>query len=127
MPISTASAQPFSSTSGMLSKPPAAAMLPLLLIFLCGITVGALAMSFFHNTLHSPPTPADSWNKATVLKWKKELNLTSVQQRELETTLDDFSKYYDNVLADGKTRIMDILNAEQRQKFERMLLERRKP
>jgi len=113
----------------MLSKPPAAAMLPLLLVFLCGITVGALAMSFFHNTLHKPRTvtAVESWNKETVLKWKKELNLREGQQRELETTLDDFAKYYDNVLADGKTRIMGILDDEQKRKFEHMLLEHRKP
>jgi len=127
MSISTASAPSSATASGMLSKPPASVMLPLLLVFLCGITVGALAMSFFHNTLHHVTTPADSWNKATVLKWNKELNLSVEQQSQLETTLDDFSRYYDNVLADGKTRIMAILNEKQRQKFEHMLLERRKP
>ncbi len=126
MPTSTAHAAP---ASDMLSKPPAAAMLPLLLVFLCGITVGALAMSFFHNTLHRPPTitAVDSRTKSTVLRWKKELNLRPDQERELETTLDDFAKYYDNVLADGKTRIMGILDDEQKRKFDRLLGEHRKP
>ncbi len=113
----------------MLSKPPAAAMLPLLLVFLCGIAVGALAMSFFHNTLHKPPTntAVDVRTKNTVRRWKQELNLRPDQERELETTLDDFAKYYDNVLADGKTRIMAILDDEQKRKFERLLGDLRKP
>ena len=103
-------------------------MLPLLLVFLCGIAVGALAMSFvIHNTLHRTVTPAEEWNKQTVLKWKKELNLTASQQRELELILDDFAKYYDHVLADGKTRMMAILDDDQRRKLERLLQERRKP
>ena len=112
----------------MLRKPPAGAMLPLLLIFICGVAVGALAMSFvIHGTIHRNANPADSWNKVTVLKWKKELNLTEVQQRELKTTLDDFQKYYDNVLTDGKDRILAILDESQRRKFDRMLQERRHP
>ena len=112
----------------MLRKPPAAAMLPLLLVFLCGIAVGALAMSFvIHSTLHRTVTPAEDWNKQTVLKWKKELNLSNAQQRELEMLLDDFGKYYDHVLADGKTRIMAILDEPQRRKLEHLLQERRKP
>jgi len=109
-------------------KPTAAAMLPLLLLFLCGVTVGALAMSFvIHSTLHHGSDQTDSWNRITLLEWKKELNLTDAQQKQLELELDDFSKYYDHVLGDAKSRILLILNDTQRQKFERMLKERRKP
>lgn len=98
------------------------AMLPLLLIFICGVAVGALAMSWIHHSSNQ----TDAWNKETVLKWKKELNLSEVQQRELETTLDDFGKYYRNVVSDAKERIMGILNEDQRQKFEHILHDKRK-
>ncbi len=107
----------------ILKKPPAAAMLPLLLVFICGIAVGALAMSWKHHG----PSPSDTWNKVTVLQWTKELNLSEHQKHELETILDDFAKYYDNVLADGKDRILSILDDGQKRKFERMLQERHKP
>ena len=84
-------------------------------------------MSFvIHNNLHKAAATADKWNRATVLKWKDDLNLTQSQQHELETTLDDLHKYYDNVLSDGKDRILAILNEQQRQKFERMLQEKHK-
>jgi hypothetical protein len=44
----------------------------------------------------------------------------------MESILDDFSTYYRNVVADGKSRIMQILNDDQRRKFEQMLAERQK-
>ncbi|MDQ6678959.1 MAG: hypothetical protein M3Z09_16880 [Acidobacteriota bacterium] len=107
-----------------MQKPTATAMLPLLLLFLCGVTVGALAMSFvIHRTLHH----RSEENKITLLKWKKELNLTDAQQSQLQLELDDFSKYYDNVLGDAKSRILLILDDNQKNKFERLLKERRKP
>ena len=98
------------------------AILPLILVFLCGVTVGALTMSLgIHRTLHRIPTWSESSKPVTLERWKKELNLTDEQTRQMETILDDFSKYYDNVLADGNTRILQILNDEQKKKFEQML------
>ena len=35
--------------------------------------------------------------------------------------LDDVAKYYDNVLSDGQTRVMQILDDKQKEKFQRML------
>lgn len=108
-------------------KPATSALLSLLLVFLAGVAVGALAMSLgIHNTLHRP---ASAWTEnghmMTLEKWKKELNLNDEQTRQIETVLDDFSKYYDNVLADGNSRILQILDEQQRVKFERMLKEHR--
>ncbi len=54
-------------------------------------------------------------------KWKRELNLSDTQTQQLEVILDDFSKYYDNVLADGKTRVLQLLDDNQKRKFEQML------
>jgi len=62
----------------------------------------------------------------SVREWKDQLNLTEQQTVQLTSILDDFSHYYDNVLADGQTRIMQILNAEQRVKFEKMLRDHKK-
>ena len=108
-------------------KPAASAMLPLLLVFLCGVTVGALAMSLgYHRTLrHQPSAWTENGKPITLAKWKKELDLTDDQTKQIETILDDFSKYYDNVLADGNTRILQILDEKQKLRFEEMLKARR--
>jgi uncharacterized membrane-anchored protein YhcB (DUF1043 family) len=104
----------------------ASAILPLVLVFLCGVTVGALAMSLgVHQSLHRTASTAEARNVMTVERWKKELNLTDDQSAKIESILDDFSKYYDNVLADGNTRILQILNDQQRQKFQKIIKERR--
>lgn len=79
-------------------------------------------MSWFHHR----GSQDDVINKLTVLEWSKELKLTEAQQRDLETTLDDLHRYYVNVVADGKDRIMAILNDDQKTKFERMMKEKRK-
>jgi hypothetical protein len=107
------------------SGSPVSAILPLVLVFLCGVSVGALVMSMgLHKTIHAnffnPKTP----NTITVERWKQELQLNDQQATQIVEILDDFSKYYDNVLADGNTRIMQILDAKQQAKFQKMLKER---
>lgn len=108
-------------------KSNASAILPLVLVFLCGVSVGALAMSLgVHKLFHEPPPSLSDKNpnKITVDRWKKELNLNDGQAEQIIMILDDFSKYYDNVLADGNTRIMQILDTKQQAKFQQMLKER---
>lgn len=102
------------------------AILSFVLVFLCGAVLGAVVMSFSgHPILHGAP-PAGSGLSMSVVEWKQELNLTDQQTMQLTSILDDFARYYDNVLADGNSRIMHILNPEQQRKFEQMLREHRK-
>jgi len=42
----------------------------------------------------------------------------------MESILNDFWQYYRTVLSDSKTKVEQILNDEQRRKFERILQER---
>lgn len=92
----------------------------LISVFLCGAIAGALAMNFADP--HHPSRVVWLSGKRTgVAEWKTELNLTDAQTQQLEIILDDFSKYYDNVLADGKTRVLQLLDENQKRKFERML------
>jgi hypothetical protein len=115
----------------MQSTPTAAAILPLVLVFLCGMTVGALAMNLgLHRTIRHPPVPSGpaltkDRNMMTLETWKRELDLTDDQSRQVESILDDFSRYYDNVLADGNSRILLILNDTQKKKFQQMIKDRR--
>ena len=102
------------------------AILSFVLVFLCGAVLGAVVMSFSgHASLHGTP-PVAAGLSMSVREWKQELNLTDQQTVELTSILDDFSHYYDNVLADGNSRIIQILNSDQRQKFEQMLKEHKK-
>jgi hypothetical protein len=55
---------------------------------------------------------------------KRELNLTPTQQEQMESILNDFWQYYRTVLSDSKFKVEQILNEEQRRKFERILQER---
>ena len=56
---------------------------------------------------------------------RKQLDLNVQQVRQLDSILDDFGRYYDNLMADGQTRIRQILNDDQRRKFDRLIAERR--
>ena len=58
--------------------------------------------------------------------WKRQLDLTDEQTVQLTSILDDFSRYYDDVLADGNSRVMQILNPEQRRRFQQMLRDRKR-
>jgi hypothetical protein len=97
----------------------------LVLVFLCGAVAGAVAMNLgAHNMLHPLPFWKDN-AKAEYLKTvQKELDLTPEQTVQMESILDDFAKYYQTVLSDGKARIFNILNDDQKRKFEKLLKER---
>jgi hypothetical protein len=104
--------------------PRTAGISTLLLVFLCGAVIGALAFNLgAHKRLHREPFWSSSGKDATVARVKKELDLTPVQVEQMESILDDFAKYYTTVLTEGKSRILQILNEDQKKKFERMLAE----
>ncbi|MCS7044537.1 MAG: hypothetical protein N2036_06475 [Bryobacteraceae bacterium] len=100
----------------------------LLLVFLCGAAAGALGMRMF-----APRVPAAAAWSAGGREWtldmmKKELNLTPEQAAEIETVLDEFVLYYQNLQgqmddfrAEGKKRILRVLTPEQRARFEKMV------
>lgn len=101
------------------------AIVSLVLVFLCGCVAGALLMSVLGHSAVKPSkgtVPASFTIAAS--EWKEELNLTDDQTQQLMSILDDFSHYYDNVLADGNSRIMAILTPEQRQRFQQLLKKR---
>lgn len=105
----------------------------LLFVFLSGAAAGALAMKFTVSPeRHGRGGP--SWKEGSreisLQKFRKELDLSPDQEREMETVLDDFVAYYqtlqaqmDDVRATGKQRILKILKDDQKQKFEKMIEE----
>ena len=101
------------------------AIISMVLVFLCGAVFGALVMSWTgHAGAHAARQVAGGFTMSAE-EWRKDLDLTDQQTRELNSILDDFGRYYDNLMADGQTRIKQILKDEQRRKFEKMIAERR--
>jgi hypothetical protein len=108
-------------------QPKAVCLATLALVFLAGGMVGAVAMNLGHKRLHAASSPI--WTvsgKAMYLdRVKKDLDLSPEQSQQMESILDDFAQYYRTVLVDGKQRMFQILNADQRRKFEKMIEESR--
>jgi hypothetical protein len=101
-----------------------AAIFSFLLVFLCGVVAGVLVMSLAKK--HGAPPVSSELSMFSVTEMKTELNLTDEQTRQVTSFLDDFSHYYDNLLADGYSRIQQILTPEQKQRFAQMVAQHRK-
>lgn len=102
----------------------------LLLVFLAGGTAGALSMRLgLHDRLHRASAASREPSREAVLqRFRTELDLSGAQTESISLVLDDYSKYYeslqdqlDDLRATGKTRILQILNPEQRAKFQKMM------
>jgi Spy/CpxP family protein refolding chaperone len=94
------------------------------LVFLCGTAAGALLMNQgLHVRLHQPPFDTPEGKAIYFERIQKELSLTPVQSEQMQSILNDFWQYYRTVLSDSKARIMQVLNPQQQQKFERLLQE----
>ena len=117
-----------STTSITLPRPAErAAIFSLLLVFLCGAVAGALVLTVVRNLKqHGNPPVSASLSSMSVTEMKGELSLTDDQTRQLTSILDDFSHYYDNLLADGNSHILQILNAEQKRRYEQMIRDHKK-
>jgi hypothetical protein len=115
-----------SSTSFALPRPTErVAIVSMLLVFLCGSLLGAVAMSYwFHPNVHGGPSGGRVMSMS--MKEFQQLNLTEEQTRQLTSVLDDFSRYYDNLLADGNSRVLQILNAEQKRRYEQLIRDHKK-
>jgi hypothetical protein len=121
----------------------------LMLVFVAGAASGALVMQLgLHEVLHRASAPRtvfphavapvpsataattaqEAGHQAVLIRFQTELGLTGAQTEKLALVLDDYSQYYqslqdqlDDLRASGKTRIMQLLDAEQRVKFEKMM------
>ena len=115
-----------------------------MLVFLAGAATGALLMQFgLHGAMHraaaapavaprasqtGSSTTHDAGHDAMLTRFQSELGLSSEQTTKLALVLDDYSQYYqslqdqlDDLRATGKNRIMLLLDADQRVKFEKMM------
>ena len=102
-------------------------ILVLVLVFACGGLTG-VALSRLQTAQASTTKINATWKEMTINRMRKELQLTPTQAETIEQALDDFAMYYqtlqaqmDEVRTHGKDRIQNVLNADQRKKFEQML------
>ena len=104
--------------------PKVAVGVTLVLVFLCGVAAGAVAMNLgAHNRLHQPAFDTPAGKAAYFERVRKELDLTPAQSEQMETILNDFWQYYRTVITDSRSRVEQVLSEEQRRKFDRLLQE----
>ncbi|MEP7354527.1 MAG: hypothetical protein ABI824_14970 [Acidobacteriota bacterium] len=122
----------------------------LFLVFAVGVGTGMLAMRYgLHTWLHGPSVetsvpaytlPANATPEAraaaAVEQFRERLNLSADQTTKISAIIKDYNQYFDSVQAQiedlrlreqiedlrstGKERILEILNADQKAKFEQM-------
>jgi hypothetical protein len=121
----------------------------LFLVFAAGVATGMLAMRYgLHEQLHklaetevaASTLPANATAEAraaaTVEQFRQHLNLSTEQTQKISAIVKDYNQYFDSVQAQiedlrlreqiedlrstGKERILEILNADQKAKFEQM-------
>lgn len=109
----------------------------LVFVFLAGAASGALSMRLgLHEKLHRTVTaaasrvPAAPARDALLQRFNRELNLTGEQSTQIAVVLDEYRQYYqslqdeiDDIRATGRSRIVQILEPAQREKFEKMMTE----
>ncbi len=102
----------------------------LMMVFLAGAGSGALWMQFgLHEKLHRTAVSTPAPSRETVLqRFNSELGLSRDQSEKIATVLEDYTQYYqslqdqlDDVRATGRTQILQILNPDQRDKFEKIM------
>ena len=107
----------------------------LLLVFLAGAAAGMLGMQYgLHDRLHrvasAASPPRDAGREAVLQNFKTKLDLSPEQTDQIAVVLEDFSHYYeslqdqlDDLRSTGHSRIVQILQPGQREKFEKMMNE----
>ena len=104
----------------------------LLAVFLAGSAAGALAMKLYTRGSFNSSTRAMRQMDRTALLdyFKKELDLSDKQQHQVEPLLDDHFKYLQTLGAQmeevrvyGRESIAKLLDADQRKKFDKLMLD----
>jgi len=103
---------------------------PLMMVFLAGAASGALWMQLgLHEKLHRTAVSNPAPSRETVLqRFNSELGLSQDQSQKIANVLEDYTQYYqslqdqlDDVRATGRTQILQILNPDQRDKFDKLM------
>jgi hypothetical protein len=103
----------------------------LFLVFLAGAASGALSMRLgLHDRLRGAVSSStrEPSREVVLRKFQSELDLTDDQSQKLAMVLDDWGQYYqslqeqlEDLRSTGKNRILEILNPDQRDRFEKIM------
>ena len=104
-------------------------------IFLCGAAFGAaVTREYLHSKIYSRRGPVELAPHVNLARLKAELSLTPDQEKTVTKELDDYAKYYQNieeqredVAEHGKQRILDVLNEQQKKRFNEIFNRRPEP
>ncbi len=100
----------------------------LAVVFLCGAAFGsAVTRAYLHARMFDAPhdqLAIEAARRVGLGPLKVQLNLTPEQVQTVTKVLDDYGKYYQNIEDDredvaehGKQRILDVLNDQQKKRF----------
>ena len=104
--------------------PKVVCLVTLVLVFLCGAAAGAVVMNFgLHTRLHQPSFDTAAGKELYFARMQRELDLTATQREQVESILNDFWQYYRTVLSESRARVEQVLDEQQRRKFEHLLQE----
>lgn len=101
----------------------------LALVFVAGALSGAVTYRVARMSMRtqSPAVTSLREKEAALVMLKRELHLTSTQTDQVAAIIDDYKRYYGNiqdqveeVRATGKDRILQVLDPEQRSKFQKI-------
>lgn len=101
-------------------------------VFLAGAASGALGMKLYsRGSLTASSRAMRTMDRSALLDYfKKELDLSDMQQHQVETLLDDHFKYLQSLGAQmeevrtfGRESISKMLTPEQRKKFDKLMLD----
>jgi hypothetical protein len=102
----------------------------LAMVFLAGAASGALWMQFgLHDKMHRTAVVTSPPSREVVLqRFNSELGLSPDQSQKIAGVLEEYTHYYeslqdqlDDLRATGRTQIIQVLNPDQRDKFEKMM------
>jgi hypothetical protein len=103
----------------------------LAVIFFCGAAFGAVGTNLYLHRFFAPvkgPSFAYQGRRITMEQMQHDLDLSADQRETIKLILDDYAKYFLNLedqrqtlYESGRLKILDVLNDQQKAKFERLL------
>ncbi len=104
-------------------SPKTACAVVLVSVFLCGAVVGGAAIDLVvHSRTRAPSFDSVQGRAAYFERLRTELALTDEQSEQVKSFLSDSWQYYRTVMSDAKQRVESVLRPDQKEKFERLLL-----
>lgn len=97
----------------------------LAIIFVCGIAFGSVVTrQYLHARIRNDVLAIEAAQRYGLQRLQIQLNLSPEQVKAVSQELDDYAKYYQNIEEEredvaehGKQRILSVLNADQKARF----------